>query len=200
MKARTLFAIMFAGLSLVCAEEIALRPITQQETARAVAAYLRSQGLSEEQLPKADDLELPGTIPAADGRALRVAAVCWDLQMDRATYRLECTEAGACLPFLVSGGISEPGFRALRSSPETAVSSACWPRSGTRSLKSRPEIVVRSGDRATVVFRGNHLRLSQQVSCLERGAVGDMIRVRNSDGALFRARVVSPGLLEAVPQ
>ncbi len=201
MKVSILLATMFACSSLVWAEAPGLLPLTRQEAFAVVAAYLRAQGLSEEQLPKAGDLELPGTIPAASERTLRVAAVCWDAHMDRAAFRLECNEAGACLPFLVYGGIGQPAFAALRTSEQTEISSACSARPATRAGKvSQPEIVVRPGDRATVVFRGTQIRLSQQVTCVERGAAGDIIRVRNSDGALIRARVVTAGRLEALSQ
>lgn len=201
MKLSLLLAIMFACVGVVGGQESALLPITRQETLQAIGVYLRTQGLSEDQLPKASDLELPAAIPASSERTLRVASVCWDAQMDRATFRMECTEAAACLPFLVYAGMSQARFRMLHSSENAAVSPACSARTAVRTGKAaRPEIVVRPGDRATVVFRGNQLRLSEQVSCLERGAAGDIIRVRNSDGALFRARVVGPGLLEAIMQ
>ena len=201
MKLSLLLAIMFACASVVCGEESALLPVTRQETLQAIGVYLRTQGLPEDQLPNASDLELPATIPAASERTLRVASVCWDAQMERAAFRMECTDIGACLPFLVYAGMSQARFRTLHSSENAGISPACSPHTGVRTGKAaRPEIVVRPGDRAAVVFRGNQLRLSEQVSCLERGAAGDIIRVRNFDGALFRARVVASGLLEAITQ
>ncbi len=201
VKVYILLATMLACSGLAWAQGPGLLPLTRQEVFSAVAAYLRAHRLSEEQLPQAGELELPGTIPARSERTLRVTAVCWDEPMDRAAFRLECDEAGACLPFLVYGGIGQPIFDLLRSSQVTEISSTCSVQTGTRTRKvSRPEIVVRPGDRATVVFRGTQVRLSQQVTCVERGAAGDIIRVRNSEGTLFRARVVTGGRLEALSQ
>jgi len=59
---------------------------------------------------------------------------------------------------------------------------------------------VRAGDRATAVFLSARLRISASVTCLERGREGEVIRVRNEDGQVFRARISGPALLEAVPQ
>ena len=50
-----------------------------------------------------------------------------------------------------------------------------------------------------VVFSGSRIRLTASVTCLARGAEGDVIRVRNQDGNIFRARVSAPNLLEALP-
>jgi flagella basal body P-ring formation protein FlgA len=71
------------------------------------------------------------------------------------------------------------------------------PRSGPCHPR---KAIVRSGDRATVVFRGSQLNLTALVTCLERGAAGDVIRVRNQDGQIFRARVSAPARLEALSQ
>jgi flagella basal body P-ring formation protein FlgA len=60
--------------------------------------------------------------------------------------------------------------------------------------------MIRAGDRATVVFRGDQLNLITPVTCLERGAEGSIIRVRNQDGKIFRARVSAPARLEALSQ
>ena len=51
-----------------------------------------------------------------------------------------------------------------------------------------------------VVLVANRLRLTTSVICLERGAEGEIIRVKKQDGHIFRARVAAPALLEAWPQ
>ncbi|HYK50556.1 MAG TPA: flagella basal body P-ring formation protein FlgA, partial [Terriglobales bacterium] len=65
---------------------------------------------------------------------------------------------------------------------------------------STRKAIIRPGDRATVLFRGSQLNLTSLVTCLERGAAGDVIRVRNQDGQVFRARISAPTRLEALTQ
>jgi flagella basal body P-ring formation protein FlgA len=60
--------------------------------------------------------------------------------------------------------------------------------------------IVHVGDRATVVFLGSRLHLTTLVTCLERGVEGAIVRVRNEDGQIFRARVSAPARLEALTQ
>src|SRR5208283_2007814 len=53
-------------------------PVPRQEVWQAVAAELRQQGLSDSQLPRVEDLDLPLALPALAGRKLRVSSACWD--------------------------------------------------------------------------------------------------------------------------
>jgi hypothetical protein len=163
-------------------------PVTREEVWQAVAGELRQRGLREEQLPRAEDLELPVAVPAAEGRTLRVAAVCWDAGLGRVQFRLECREPGQCIPFL-----------AYARTTEKMTVGSC--RSASRSASAQPKkVVVRAGERAMVVLVANRLRLTSSVICLERGSEGEIIRVKNQDGHIFRARVTAPALLEAWPQ
>lgn len=59
---------------------------------------------------------------------------------------------------------------------------------------------MRAGDQATAVLRSERLRISARVTCLERGREGEVIRVRNQDGEVFRARISGPALVEALAQ
>lgn len=57
-------------------------PVTRQEVWQAVAAELRQRGLSELELPRVEDLDVPVALPALVGRRLRVSASCWDEGLD----------------------------------------------------------------------------------------------------------------------
>jgi hypothetical protein len=163
-------------------------PVTRQEVWQAVAAELRERGLREERLPRVEDLDLPLAVPAAEGRTLRVAPVCWDAGLGRVEFRLECREPRQCIPFL-----------AYLRTTESTMAGSC--RSGFRSPSAQPKkVAVRTGERAVVVFIANRLRLTTSVICLERGTEGEIIRVKNQDGHIFRARVAAPAVLEALPQ
>ena len=179
-------------------------PVTRQEVWQAVVAELHERGLSEPQLPRIDDLDLPVAVPAAAGRKLRVSSACWDEGRERTQFRLECAEPGQCLPFLVYVHVH------LRDSDEgkangSARAGLCRVASGSRpALEAPPKPLakpaVRAGDRATAVFVSDRLRITASVTCLERGREGDVIRVRSEEGQVFRARISGPALLEAVPQ
>jgi hypothetical protein len=172
-------------------------PITRAEVWQAVTIELRQRGVREEKLLRAEDIDLPPLIQAAASRTLRVSMVCWDAGLRRAQFQLECREPGHCIPFLAC---AETGRSTAVGSEEIARSS-CRNGSPQRSVSSATrKAIVRSGDRATVVFRGSQLNLTALVTCLERGAAGDVIRVRNQDGQIFRARVSAPARLEALSQ
>ncbi len=177
-------------------------PITRQEVWQAVTAALRERGFREAQLPRLDDVDLPVEIPAVAGRKLRVASACWDQEAQRSQFRMECSHAGECLPFLAyihNIRVEEAGSGASTFASSCGLSPEPRPASGA-SLKSLAQPTVRPGDRATTVFASGALRITASVTCLDRGRPGDVIRVRNEDGQVFRARISGPSLLEAVEQ
>lgn len=170
-------------------------PITREEVWQTVTDELRQRGIHEEQLLSVDEIELPAAIPASASRALRVSLVCWDADLSRAQFQLECSDPGQCVPFLA---YADAG-RSTAMGSERIAGSACRAASRPRAMKSAAhKDLIRTGDRATVVFRGTRLNLTALVTCLERGTEGAIIRVRNQDGQIFRARVSAPARLEAL--
>ena len=214
--ARFLFAfgivlgsLLFAGLS--GAEESRPPPgtpptaVMRQEVWQAVMAELQREGLSEQRLPRIEDLELPGALPALAGRRLHVSSACWDEGPRRTQFRLECGEPGQCLPFLVYLHDAYLHSNVRDDQNTSARAESCRPvlepqRVPEHSPKSSPNPVLRAGDRATAVFVSNRLRMTASVTCLERGREGEVIRVRSQDGRVFRARISGPARLEVLPQ
>jgi hypothetical protein len=213
-----LFAFEIIAGSRLAAEDLAPppaaqpTPVTRQEVWQAVVAELRQRGLSEQQLPRIEDLDLPVALPAVAGRKLQVLSACSEGVPERTQFRLECGEPGQCLPFLVyvytrvkvhthdevhthDDGKVPAGWRF----GSCRLESEAHPASGA-PLKPPPKPTVLAGDRATAVFVSDRLRITASVTCLDRGRDGDIIRVRNQDGEVFRARISGPALLEAVPQ
>ena len=172
-------------------------PVTRQEVWQTVVAELRERGLPEPQLPRIEDLDLPFALPALAGRKLRVSSACWDEGPERTQFRLECGEPGQCLPFLAYVHIHSRDASTRAGSCRLESPSRPAPEAPVKAL-AKP--AVRAGDRATAVFLSARLRISASVTCLERGREGEVIRVRNEDGQVFRARISGPALLEAVPQ
>jgi hypothetical protein len=187
---------------------------TRQEVWQAVVAELQREGLSEQRLPRIEDLELPGALPALAGRRLHVSSACWDEGPRRTQFRLECGEPGQCLPFLVY--LHNPYLHNVylhnhvhnyvrEDQNASARAESCRPASEPRrapevSPKPSPKPGLRAGDRATAVFLSNRLRMTASVTCLERGREGEVIRVRSEDGHVFRARISGPARLEVLPQ
>ena len=172
-----------------------MTPVTRDEVWQAVTRELRQRGVREEQMLRLEEIDLPAAVPAAASRTLRVSMVCWDADLERAQFQLECREPGHCIPFLA---YAEAG-RSTAMGEQRIAGSSC--RSGSRlgpAVSAPHKDLIRVGDRATVVFRGSQLNLTALVTCLERGAEGAIVRVRNQDGQIFRARVSAPARLEAL--
>jgi Chaperone for flagella basal body P-ring formation len=187
---------------------------TRQEVWQVVVAELEREGLSEQRLPRIEDLELPAALPALAGRRLHVSSACWDEGPRRTQFRLECGEPGQCLPFLVylhdaylhNAYLHNHVSDYVRDDQNSnARDGSCRPASEPQrapepSPKPSAKLVLRAGDRATAVFLSNRLRMTASVTCLERGRKGEVIRVRSQDGRVFRARISGPARLEALPQ
>lgn len=195
---RTLLATTLVSITLLSAQETrpAPTPITRDEVWQAVTLELRQRGVREEQLLGLDEIDLPGVIPAAASRTLKVSMVCWDAERGRAQFQLECREPGQCVPFLA---YADAG-RSTAMGSEKIDGSSCRNSRQRFAPFSTRKAIIRPGDRATVLFRGSQLNLTSLVTCLERGAAGDVIRVRNQDGQVFRARISAPTRLEALTQ
>jgi Chaperone for flagella basal body P-ring formation len=210
---RVLFASAIAIGSLLSAEDAPTardgqsNQITRQEVWQAATAALRERGFREPQLPRLDDVDLPVEIPALAGHKLRVASACWDQGAQRTQFRMECSEPGQCLPFLAyihnirvaDLRTDEPGSGSSAFASSCGLASESHPAPGALP-KSIAEPTLRPGDRATTVFASGVLRITASVTCLDRGRPGDVIRVRNEDGEIFRARISGPARLEAVEQ
>jgi Chaperone for flagella basal body P-ring formation len=179
---------------------------TRQEVWQAVVTELEREGLSEQRLPRIEDLELPGALPALAGRRLRVSSACWDEGPRRTQFRVECGERGQCLPFLVylhNAYLHDVYLHNyVRDDQNTSARAAsCRPAlKPQRAPEPLPKPVLRAGDRATAVFLSNRLRMTASVTCLERGREGEVIRVRSQDGRVFWARISGPARLEVLPQ
>lgn len=174
---------------------------------QAVVAEFRHRNLIGPQWPQIDDLELAAS-ESANSHPLRVTSLCWDKRAQRVQLRLECEEAGQCLPFLAyvrrdqsleqlerdgSGHDFEHSGLPVRLD-------ICGTSSGSRSLPIPKKAAIQPGDQAAVFFQAEGLRMTASVKCLERGSPGEIIRVRGQDGHIFRARILGPKRLEFVTQ
>ena len=164
-------------------------PISGESVRATIVAELRTRGIDEAQLPRAEDIEVPLAVPARAGASLRVTAVCRDADAARVRFRLECQAAGACLPFFAY---------ARMESHAQAVSCQVPRKQASTAGAATP--AVRAGERATAVLVASGIRMTAPVTCMDRGARGEIIRVRGGEGRIFRARVTAPALVEVVGQ
>ena len=139
--------IVFAVLSgfVISAQDTLLPrvPLTKEEVHRTIVEDLRSHGISAADLPRIDDIDLPLAVPVAAGTTLHVSESCWDSNLARQQFRIECEPAGHCVPFLVYAKVrSSPGF-------EGQCQKIARPKSGSVSRKP----LIRAGDHATVLAR-----------------------------------------------
>jgi hypothetical protein len=169
-------------------------PVSPEEVWQAVIGTLEKSGARPDRLPRQNDLEVPVIPMATVPRHLRVAGGCWEESRARMMLRLEC-EIGTCNPFIAYLRAEKEVLAA----PGTSLSDCRIHPKSNRSPEPA-QAVVQPGQRATVLFAGSGLRVSTEVTCLEHGVEGEMIRVRNRDGGVFRARVSGPGTLQAVAQ
>jgi hypothetical protein len=185
-------------------------PVTRQEVWQAVVVELRQRGVSDQNLPPAEDLDLPAAPPARPGRKLQVASACWDERRERVQFRLECAAPGECLPFIAylnRGQLQSVDLHAAGGAVRE--DAACRVIAGTRlagpsaaklasksTSQSALQPMMRPGDPAIAVFVGNGMRMTASVTCLDRGREGESVRVRGPDGNVFRARISGPASLE----
>lgn len=117
------------------------------------------------------------------------AAQSWDLVA-------RCTDASDCVPFLVRAR----GQRAARARPVLLPGKTLplFPLSGS-GLKPglfQESFVVRPGDRASVLWDQDGIRVVVSAICMDKGRRGDTVRARfAAGGRIIRAIVVNPGSL-----
>jgi len=193
--ARLAIGCVLLGLMVACpaiaaeADAHGYSRISGEKVRGTIAAELRGRGIEDAKLPRSEDIEVPLAVPARAGASLRVTAVCWDTDASRVRFRLECREAGACLPFLA--------YVRMESRAQAA---SCQVPRRQASPTGVATAAVHAGERATAILEASGIRMTAPVTCMDRGARGEIVRVRGGEGRIFRARVTAPALVEVVGQ
>lgn len=121
----------------------------------------------------------------------------WDPLLASWNVVARCRRPEECVPFLVR----VPG---PADSPELVLpTSPLKPKPGLSgppaALRSSRDLAVRPGQRATLVWEENGLRLEIPVVCLDGGAKGERVRARvGHSGRTLRAIVMESGRLRAI--
>ena len=134
---------------------------------KVAAAIVRAMPSSAAALQDAANLGVLDPLLTLPSHAeLRVTSVRSGYDAKSRLVRLECASPRDCLPFhvVVRGTGFDPGKSTGKAEPNPA---------GTKSP------VARSGDYVLLVEERSGMRLKVTAVCLQSGAVGDHIRVRN---------------------
>lgn len=148
-------------------------PSLQQKVAEAVARDLQlTVGDQASQM----QILAPATMSLPERARLHVVSVRSGFSPESWLVRVDCTDRADCLPFHVILHSASPQAR-NRAGDQ---SSAAVPlRNSLVRVRQLRAPLARSGDYMFLVEQRPGMRLQARVVCLESGALGDAIRVRN---------------------
>ncbi len=168
------------------------RPIELSEVFDAICRSLQRNGDSEWTRLRPEDILLQSQVLVSPGDAgLRVLRADMDAGLGRARFLLWPSNDPKVLPFIVTARLEQgPAIHPARSGPWIGGSTGVAAPAAAPAKRARPEILVSTGQRATLVLHSDVLRMIADVMPLERGALGQRIRVRLLDtGKIFSAQV-----------
>ncbi len=180
-----------------------VRPVTVEEVYAAIRNSLGGLGISVAASLRPEDVLLQTQVLVAPGDAgLEVLRSDFDAGLKRGRFLLWASRDPRVLPFFVTVRFaSDPPAAGRRAAAkgnatlnklEPAPVSVLAPARGADS-----EALVVPGEPATLVVHSESMRMTADVIPLERGAMGQRIRVRVADtGKVFSARVDGRGRLD----
>lgn len=162
------------------------------EIREALATYGEQHGFPSLHLQAADPVRVPSLPAGVTAKAIAVAQVQFDLVQQAWRVQLRCRAPQRCLPFVAfvpaSAALASHTTR-FQSRGECCLPTASAPTSA----------VVRPGETVRLITEAPGMRLSQPALCLDRGAVGDQVRVRARSRRHWGSAVVlGPGTVRAL--
>ncbi len=177
--------LMVAGMAVAQPRDARV-PVSSQRVAEALAAA----GISA----TPTQVRFLSPVSASRDSGLEVVSVAhWGNTLKA---ELRCHDHSACLPFyvLLNGNSQTADALPKESSAQAASSQAA----GAAVPIPAQEILMRDGDRATLVFENAAIRITLPVICLQSGNRGQKIRVVSADHKrFFTGEILEPGLLRA---
>jgi len=177
-------------------------PIREDTVLTAVSNYLQTQGWKNNALSGTDWLRWSGAVAARNEDAvLQVTGAKPDIAPGTLEVRLRCVDRSLCSSFLAFVTFANP-FPGAVVSPVSGrgLSSKQTPSSGkirTRSGETQSPGLVERGASAQLKMEGGGMEISVSVICLERGSLGEQIRVRAARHRVLLAEVVGSNQLRA---
>jgi hypothetical protein len=184
---------LLMAASAVCADSGA----ACDEIYPAVEKALVDRGVPVTQLPAQEELDCAAA-PRRPG-PFAVEDVAWDAERQVFQIRIACSDAPRCLPFLVQAHVGQAKAVAIR---QKLKASARQPGAGRLEIRqassggTATHVLVKPGHAATLLLERDGVRIRMPVTCLERGAEGDLVRVRlKAARQFFRAQVIGTDLV-----
>jgi hypothetical protein len=172
------------------------RPITAIEVFEALRRALVNNNLSDLVPIKVEDVSLDAAVfvPPQECR-LEVTQMSFDDLIGRARFRFWTPSSPSVAPFYVTAKLPRsPDFNSFR---EMSASSAL-PGSISRGHHLREPILIQPGHQARLHLHSANSSLLLQVTPLQSGHLGELIRVRlPANGHVLQARVLPNGVLDA---
>jgi hypothetical protein len=157
-------------------------PIKETTIRGAISRF--AAGRSPEKTSPEDEVEWPRGVEAMnDDASLIVGSSRWDGLRQRWQFGMRCEQRQACGEFIV---YLKPAIEVPRVRASAAISLAA------RSPKDTSFILTRPGQKATLLLEDGKIRISISVICLQRGRLGEQIRVLDPiRRRVFRASVLA---------
>lgn len=132
---------------------------------------------------------------------LKVAGKVWDPALKNWMFLIRCARPQECIPFWLPIPNFAPNFRIPAASSKFAKPTiARQPLATIPHIKTMaspmPQPLIRPGQKTTLVWEQDGIRLEAAVVCLDQGGVGDRVRARLARGKIVHAVVVSRELLK----
>jgi hypothetical protein len=130
---------------------------------------------------------------------VEVIEVHWDAVQAALRFRLRCQPRSSCLPYFVYGRPTSPLPEGQQLRTVCARGTAVFGH--PNPAQAQTGFAVAGGTAVRLVTRTKGMRITQPAFCLDRGAVGEIVRVRlKSNGQILRAVVLDRTLTESLPE
>jgi hypothetical protein len=175
------------------------RPITLTEVFEAIRAALKQSGMPAAATLQPADVLLESQVFVGPGEpGIQVMRMDLDRELRRVRFLLWPSRSPKVLPFFVTVQLpGEPPLVLIRPPGEFGRLERTPVITQAVAHPVKQEILVGTGERATLTLHSDTLRIFVDVVSLERGTLGQRIRVRMPDtGKIFSAQVDGRNHLE----
>jgi len=165
--------------------------ISEDAIREAASEFLQANGLHGD-LAGQGVLWPEGLQAASESFAVKVTGATWDRPQQRLQLRAQCVPRGLCNSFLIFVNQPAEAFGELV---------LVHPKGLSTGERETGPVVIRAGQCATLLVQEDVIRISIPVTCLQRGRLGQQIRVLDPVRRhVFRATVLAERLLRLEPQ
>jgi hypothetical protein len=163
------------------------------EIARFVASATPSKDMAGARSRWQQDLDCAGARGIAAEAVLELTKSSWNAALQRREFALRCVRPEDCVPFLVWVH-EEKTARAQVADAPNGASRRFAPSSSANSAGH----LVKPGQTAMLTWDESGIRVVLPVTCLDAGAMGQLVRVQFKNTArILRAEVVGDGTVRA---